>query len=99
MSASRSVFPALLTPHDSHLDPRYKIGAEANCSGYCCQPDSVNSLGGNVTFPAPRFGYFSCDSPLDLVGSALSAIPALMGADAINFTLYTGDLVVHLGDK
>ena len=46
---------------DWHLDPRYDIGSEANCSDYlCCRTYSTNSklktTSSNASVPASRFG-------------------------------------------
>ncbi|KAI0937249.1 hypothetical protein AcV5_005199 [Taiwanofungus camphoratus] len=84
---------------DMHIDPRYTIGAEANCSAYlCCRPSSYNKHSPNqTTLPAPRYGSYYCDSPYTLILAALQSIPVLAGTeeDGFNFTVYTGDLVSH----
>ncbi|KZT07673.1 Metallo-dependent phosphatase [Laetiporus sulphureus 93-53] len=85
---------------DFHIDPRYAIGSEANCSQYlCCREQSYNTHSVNLTTqPAPRFGAYSCDSPFTLIAAALEAIPVVTDTSAeagFNFTIYTGDLVPH----
>ena len=50
---------------DWHLDPRYDIGSEANCSQYlCCRPFSTNTdldtVYSNASVPASRFGFLCC---------------------------------------
>ncbi|ERT01737.1 hypothetical protein HMPREF1624_00031 [Sporothrix schenckii ATCC 58251] len=96
---------------DLHLDPRYLVGSEANCtSGLCCRPPDLaagrtataSSAGPastpEISVPAPLFGYFRCDSPYFLALAALQAIAPLTGTsaeDPLAFTLYTGDLVAH----
>ncbi|KAI0727851.1 sphingomyelin phosphodiesterase [Fomitopsis betulina] len=84
---------------DLHIDPRYTIGAEANCSNYlCCRPGAYNTESPNATVqPAPRYGAYYCDAPLSLVLAALQSVPVLTGTEehGFNFTLYTGDLVSH----
>jgi sphingomyelin phosphodiesterase len=85
---------------DFHLDPRYATGAEANCSsGLCCRTNAHNTgAPANTTvFPAPRYGAYLCDTPLDLAAAALEAIPVLTGTtdSGFDFMLYTGDLVSH----
>ncbi|TFY56866.1 hypothetical protein EVJ58_g7375 [Rhodofomes roseus] len=84
---------------DLHIDPRYAIGAEANCSQYlCCRVNSYNENSLNHTVqPAPRFGAFNCDSPYPLIVAALQAVPALTGTEetGFDFTIYTGDLIPH----
>lgn len=89
---------------DFHLDPRYSTGSEAQCSGYlCCQASSRNTSAapGQIIFPAPRYGAFSCDTPYDLALAALEAIPVLTGTQqsGFDFTIFTGDLVSHLDDN
>lgn len=96
---------------DLHLDPRYLVGSEANCtSGLCCRPP-ILSTGGtassssaaaastpDISVPAPLFGYFRCDSPYFLALAAMQAIGPLTGTSVespLAFTLYTGDLVAH----
>jgi hypothetical protein len=81
---------------DFHLDPRYKNGAEADCStDLCCRSISNNTASPDkVVLPAPRYGSFLCDSPMDLAGVAVEAIPAVVGGD-IAFTVFTGDLTSH----
>ncbi|KAI0654136.1 sphingomyelin phosphodiesterase [Cubamyces menziesii] len=87
---------------DLHIDPRYANGAEATCTTRpCCRAGNVNAKSPNETiFPAPRFGTFTCDPPLSLIVSALSAIPVLTRTEkaGFDFTLYTGDLVGHDGE-
>ncbi|PCH34030.1 Metallo-dependent phosphatase [Wolfiporia cocos MD-104 SS10] len=84
---------------DLHIDARYTVGAEANCSAYlCCRPQSYNDHSPNVTTqPAPRYGAYYCDAPYNLILAALEAVPVLTGTEeqGFNFTIYTGDLVSH----
>ncbi|KAF9245896.1 Metallo-dependent phosphatase-like protein [Melanogaster broomeanus] len=84
---------------DLHIDPRYANGAEANCtSGLCCRANGYNSQSPQTPLlPAPRFGYFLCDSPYSLITATLEAIPPLAGTETtgFNFTLVTGDLLAH----
>ena len=94
---------------DIHLDPRYMVGAEANCdSGQCCRADSFNSTLAQPTFepgtlpkenisePAGYWGWYQCDSPWSLVESAMQAISALAEKDGpIDLGIVTGDLVTH----
>ncbi|KZT02507.1 sphingomyelin phosphodiesterase [Laetiporus sulphureus 93-53] len=89
----------ILHMSDLHIDPRYTIGAEANCTAYlCCRPSSYNEYSPNVTTqPAPRYGAYYCDAPYNLILAALQAVPVLTGTqeNGFNFTIYTGDLVSH----
>lgn len=86
---------------DFHLDPRYKVGSEGNCtSGLCCRSNVENSNlpDGQISYPAPPFGYFECDTPYDLGLAALQAVGPLTGTSKDNplaWTVYTGDLVSH----
>ncbi len=85
---------------DTHIDSRYAISSEANCSQYlCCRPYSTNTqlhtIGQNASVPASRFGYLYCDSPPDLAISAFSAMPQFVNKSDITFTIFTGDLVSH----
>ncbi|KAJ7665113.1 sphingomyelin phosphodiesterase [Mycena polygramma] len=88
---------------DFHLDPRYATGAEANCTtGLCCRHNGFNSASPNATlFPAPRFGAYSCDTPMALAMAAVQAIPPLTGTQGtgFDFSVYTGDLVSHDPDN
>ncbi|KAK3106735.1 hypothetical protein LTR53_018173, partial [Teratosphaeriaceae sp. CCFEE 6253] len=86
---------------DFHLDPRYKVGSEGNCtSNLCCRSDADNSAlpDGQISYPAPLYGAFECDTPYDLGLAALQAIAPLTGTSKENplgWTVYTGDLVSH----
>lgn len=86
---------------DFHLDPRYKVGSEGNCtSGLCCRSNVNNSdiPMDQVSYPAPLYGAYDCDSPYDLGFSALQAVGPLTGTSKENplaWTIYTGDLVSH----
>ncbi|WWD17604.1 hypothetical protein CI109_102045 [Kwoniella shandongensis] len=92
----------ILHMSDFHVDPRYATGSEGNCtSGLCCRRGNpVASLedGFTPSVPAPRFGYFLCDTPWALGAAAVQAIPVLTGTDSndvFNMTIFTGDLVSH----
>lgn len=86
---------------DWHLDPRFDIGSEANCSQYlCCRPYSTNTkLNTSIqdpSVPASRFGYLYCDSPPDLALSSFSSMEKFFGGSKnISFTIFTGDIVSH----
>ncbi|KAG2753989.1 Metallo-dependent phosphatase [Suillus brevipes Sb2] len=88
---------------DIHLDPRYAIGSEANCTGYmCCRENVFNAASPDqVLLPASRFGNFDCDVPLDLLVAAMEAIGPLTGTEqsGFDFTIYTGDLTAHDPDN
>ncbi|CCG84464.1 protein of unknown function [Taphrina deformans PYCC 5710] len=86
---------------DFHLDPRYKNGAEANCTNaqMCCRSDTVNKHSPLIPLePASKFGAFGCDTPYEMALGALQAIPKVAcphGQADFAFTIYTGDLVSH----
>jgi hypothetical protein len=90
---------------DFHIDPRYKVGSEGNCtSGLCCRSNQDNSdiMTGQTSFPAPSYGYFDCDTPYDLGLAALQAVGPLTGTSKrypLGWTIYTGDLVSHEGQN
>lgn len=86
---------------DFHLDPRYFVSSEANCSsGLCCRTTASNSAlpEGQISFPAPLYGAYKCDTPYNLGTAALQAMGPLAGVtgkDAFAWSIYTGDLVAH----
>ncbi|KAE8354800.1 Metallo-dependent phosphatase-like protein [Aspergillus coremiiformis] len=86
---------------DFHLDPRYAVHSEANCSsGMCCRTNLFNSKPEDpVILPASAYGSYKCDTPYDLGLAALEAVGPLTGTDKsknpLAFSLYTGDLVSH----
>ena len=86
---------------DFHLDPRYKVGSEGNCtSNLCCRSNAANDdiPKNQISVPAPLYGYFDCDTPYDLGLAALQAVGPLTGTSEDNhlaWTIYTGDLVSH----
>ncbi|KAK5099176.1 hypothetical protein LTS08_005755 [Lithohypha guttulata] len=85
---------------DYHIDPRYDIGSEANCTSHlCCRPDAVNNVlhtnAQSPSLPASRFGALQCDSPPDLALSAFQSMPQFFDISNISFSIYTGDIVSH----
>ncbi|KAG9316863.1 sphingomyelin phosphodiesterase [Chiua virens] len=85
---------------DIHMDPRYATGSEANCTsqGLCCRDNAYNlDYPDQILSPAPRYGAYLCDTPIELMFSVLPAIPKLTGTEetGFNFTLFTGDLTAH----
>ena len=86
---------------DFHLDPRYKVGSEGNCTDYlCCRSNAENEdiKGDQISYPAPLYGAFACDTPYDLGLAALQAVGPLTGTSKDNplaWSIYTGDLVSH----
>ncbi|KAF9252888.1 hypothetical protein DTO013E5_3633 [Penicillium roqueforti] len=88
---------------DFHLDARYAVSSEANCtSSLCCRSDNSNDLSeGSPLLSASSYGSFMCDTPYDLGLAALQAVGPLTGTgkgkhdEHLAWTLYTGDLVSH----
>ncbi|RMY17452.1 hypothetical protein D0867_06021 [Hortaea werneckii] len=86
---------------DFHIGPRYKVGSEGNCThGLCCRNNVENKdlSTGEISYPAPLYGYYQCDTPYDLGLAALQAVGPLTGTSKDNplaWTIYTGDLVSH----
>ncbi|KAL8947285.1 MAG: hypothetical protein Q9222_006413 [Ikaeria aurantiellina] len=86
---------------DFHLDPRYAVASEANCSsGLCCRP-GVHAAGvtlPQIQLPAPLYGAYRCDTPYYLGLAALQSIGPLSNTSSANpfaWSIYTGDLVSH----
>ncbi|KAJ5887804.1 hypothetical protein N7495_007845 [Penicillium taxi] len=91
---------------DFHLDARFMVNSEANCTaGMCCRRDSHNELSDDVLIPASAYGAFKCDTPYDLALAALQAVGPLTGTgkgdseESLAFTMYTGDLGSHDPEK
>lgn len=85
---------------DWHLDPRYQIGSEANCSQYlCCRPYATNTQlytdENNASVPASRFGHLYCDAPAALALSSFTSMSGFFDTDNVSFALFTGDIVSH----
>ena len=86
---------------DFHLDPRYKVGSEGNCtSDLCCRSNAENEdiANGQISVPASLYGSYDCDTPYDLGLAALQAVGPLTGTnkgDPLAWTIFTGDLVSH----
>lgn len=58
----------------------------------------MNSATGEISIPAPAYGYYDCDPPYDLALAALQSVGPLTGTskeDPLAWTIYTGDLVSH----
>ena len=83
---------------DLHLDPRYAVLSEANCSSTFCCRSNIKAAGsnGSIALPASLYGAFKCDSPYDLLAAAMEAIDPLTGInDEKGFAIYTGDSTAH----
>ncbi|OAP62323.1 sphingomyelin phosphodiesterase [Fonsecaea erecta] len=93
----------VLHTSDWHLDPRYDIGSEANCSQYlCCRPyatnDDLSTTSANASVPASRFGYLYCDSPPDLALSSFTSMHQFFDLSNVSFAIFTGDILSHDND-
>lgn len=78
---------------DTHFDPEYKAGSNADCGEpLCCRASS-----GSVKSPDKRAGLFGdyrkCDTPLRTIESMLENI-AYLHPD-IDYIIWTGDLPPH----
>lgn len=76
---------------DVHLSLNYTEHAPVNCLGLmCCVPDSFQNPF-EPYLEAPRFGHWRCDSPPQLLDSAVGESARQKYA----FVLFTGDMVDH----
>ena len=83
---------------DLHIDPRYFVSSEANCSSsFCCRTNvKSNGPNGTISLPASLYGAFKCDTPWDLLAAAMQSIDPLTGInEGKNFGIYTGDSTAH----
>ena len=88
---------------DFHLDPRYMVGSEANCTENLCCRKGGESKSGHLEVPSPLYGAYACDSPYYLITAGLRSIAPLTGtthqnkseSDQFAWSIYTGDLVSH----
>ena len=96
---------------DLHVDGRYMVGSESNCTfgetRYCCHSLSANSAlyskpithgtvpRANISAPAGYWGNYTCDAPWSLIGSAFQAIRHVGGERGYELALFTGDLALH----
>ena len=96
---------------DLHVDGRYMVGSESNCTfgetRYCCHSISANKdlwsktitdgvvPRANISAPAHYWGNYTCDAPWSLIGSTYEAIRHVGRSHGYDMGLCTGDLVVH----
>ncbi|MCJ1241356.1 hypothetical protein MMC14_009361 [Varicellaria rhodocarpa] len=83
---------------DWHLDPRYSVGSEANCTSGdpCCRTTNWNSESPITPLePASRFGAYSCDTPGDLGLSAFQNMRQVLNFSEVEMAIFTGDLISH----
>jgi hypothetical protein len=85
---------------DYHLDLRYVVGSEANCTGpspTCCRVYPYTNVSTPIQEPASLFGNYLCDTPEALGTSVFRAVPDVTGHRWCDFSfgIFTGDLVSH----
>lgn len=83
---------------DYHLDLRYVVGSEANCTGLvCCRVFPYTNVSAPIMEPASLFGNYLCDTPEPLATSVFRSVPKVTGYDwdDFSFGIFTGDLVSH----
>ena len=83
---------------DYHLDMRYVVGSEANCTGpLCCRVFPYTNVSVPIEEPASLFGNYLCDTPEALGTSVFRSVPKATGFEWSDFSfgLFTGDLVSH----
>lgn len=83
---------------DYHLDMRYVVGSEANCTGaLCCRVFPYTNVSAPIQQPASLFGNYLCDTPEALATSVFRSVPEVTGYDwdDFSFGIFTGDLVSH----
>jgi hypothetical protein len=83
---------------DYHLDNRYVVGSEANCTGdVCCRVFPYTNVSAPIEEPASLFGNYLCDTPEPLATSVFRSVPEVTGYkwEEFSFGIFTGDLVSH----
>ncbi|WFD22233.1 hypothetical protein MEQU1_000898 [Malassezia equina] len=96
---------------DLHLDGRYFVGGESECSWgatvQCCRINSYNSSvyhgqfvhgqlqPDQIAAPANYWGASRCDTPWSLLANSMEALRAVGGDNGYDMTIFTGDLVAH----
>ena len=83
---------------DYHLDMRYVVGSEANCTDpLCCRVFPYTNVSAPIKEPASLFGNYLCDTPEPLATSVFRNVPKVTGYDwsEFSFAIFTGDLVSH----
>lgn len=85
---------------DTHLDPRYDIGSEADCTNKpCCRPYVSNedrqTSRDDPALPASRYGSLLCDTPADLLLSTIHCMDRFFNRNELDFAIFTGDIVSH----
>jgi hypothetical protein len=98
LEPSKSTPLKVLHISDYHLDMRYVVGSEANCTGpLCCRVYPYTNLSAPIQEPASLFGNYLCDTPEPLATSVFRSVPKVTGSDWKDFAfgIFTGDLVSH----
>ncbi|KZP01292.1 sphingomyelin phosphodiesterase [Calocera viscosa TUFC12733] len=82
---------------DWHYDPSYIAGSEVHCTKpLCCRGWNETSDGEpkNASVPAPSWGAYTCDAPLNLAENMLANVKRLLGKNP-DFAIFTGDVPPH----
>ncbi|QNP96495.1 YALIA101S01e21660g1_1 [Yarrowia lipolytica] len=88
---------------DLHIDLRYEMGAEANCTEggkMCCTPDQFNKgarAAGlqEAVVPAQKYGMYTCDVPPPMIDLTLQTVGQFAKEKEFEFAIFTGDMVSH----
>lgn len=92
MIISKSSAGKFLHLSDYHLDPEYRIGAEADCGDpICCRSPSPPNK--RIKRPAGIYGDYNCDTPRTLALEVLRKAKSLVPNP--RFVLVSGDLPPH----
>ncbi len=100
----RELVPSKKTPlkvlhiSDYHLDLRYVVGSEANCTGpLCCRVYPYTNVSVPIMEPASLSGNYLCNTPEPLATSVFRSVPRVTGYEweEFSFGIFTGDLVSH----
>ncbi|KAL4402920.1 phosphoric diester hydrolase [Malassezia pachydermatis] len=96
---------------DLHLDGRYFVGGESDCTWgatvQCCRVNSYNNTkfhgqfvhgqldDSQIVHKANYWGSLECDTPWSLMVNSMEALQSLGGDNGFDLALFTGDLVAH----
>ncbi|SEI30956.1 YALIA101S01e11540g1_1 [Yarrowia lipolytica] len=86
---------------DFHVDLRYQIGSESNCTSYMCCVEPVYNNDArkanftDVVLPAQKFGSYECDIPQVLLEDSLRSVATIGANKSFEFGIFTGDMVSH----
>ncbi|KAG5357349.1 Sphingomyelin phosphodiesterase 2 [Yarrowia sp. C11] len=88
---------------DFHVDLRYQVGGEANCTGgyHMCCVDALHNGPAykanytDIVLPAQKFGSYDCDIPQILLEDSLANVAKIGANKSFEFGIFTGDMVSH----